>query len=85
MDDERPIDDVEGFSDVVIRNKHPDSPSGKLAHQLANITDRNGINPGEGFIKQDELGVGGKGAGDFHAPTLSARERNRRRMPDMGD
>ena len=65
MDDEGAVDDVEGFSNVVIRNKHPESPSGKLAHQFANITDRNGINPGEGFIKEDEIGVCGKRAGNL--------------------
>ena len=85
MDDEPAVDDVEGFSNVVIRNKHPEAPSGELTHQLANITDRNGINPGEGLIKEDEFGAGGKGSGDFHPATFSARECNSRRMPDMVD
>ena len=74
MDDERPVDEVEGLSHIVIRNKHPDSPSGELSHQLANITDRNRVNSGERLVEQHELGGGGKGAGDFHAATLSARE-----------
>ena len=34
MDDERAVDELERFAHVVIRNKHPDSPSGKLSHQL---------------------------------------------------
>ena len=85
MDDERPVDELEGFPDVVIRNKHPDSPSGELSHHVANITDRNRVNSGEGLIEEHEFWLCGKGAGDFHAATLSARERNSRRMPDMGD
>jgi len=85
MDDEGRIDELERFADVVIRNKHPDSPRGELSHQLANITDRNRINSGEGLVEEHELGLGGKGAGDFHAATLSARERNSRRIPDVVD
>ena len=85
MDDEGRVDEFEGFADVVIRNKHPDSPSGELSHQLANITDRNRVNSGEGLVEEHELGVGGEGAGDFHAATLSARERNSRRIPEMGN
>jgi hypothetical protein len=85
MDDEGRIDEFEGFPDVVIRNKHPDSPSGELSHQLANITDRNRVNSGEGLVEEHELGAGGKGAGDLHAATFSARERNSRRIPEMGN
>ena len=70
MDDERAVDDLKGFSYVVIRNKHPDSPSGKLAHQLANITDRNGINPCKGLVEEDKLGIGGK------ARAISTRRRS---------
>ena len=73
MDDERAVDEFERFTDVVICNKHPDSPIGKLSHHLAYITDRNRINSGEGLIKEHELRVGGKGAGDFHPATLAAR------------
>src|SRR5690348_17235627 len=50
MDDESAVDELESLSHVVIRNKHPDSPSGKLSHQLANITDRNRINSGERLV-----------------------------------
>jgi len=83
MDDERPVDELEGFSNVVIRNKHPDSPSGELSHHVANITDRNRVNSGEGLVKEHEFGVGGKGAGDFHAATFAARKRHSWRMPQM--
>lgn len=85
MDDEGTVDEFEGFTDIVIRNKHPDSPSGELSHQGANITDRNRINPGEGLVEEHELGLGGEGAGDFHPATFSARERNSRRMPEVGN
>ena len=73
MDDESAVDELEGLSDIVIRNKHPDSPSGKLSYQLANITDRNWINSGKGLVEEHELGMGGEGAGDLHAATLTAR------------
>ena len=85
MDDERLVDELECFPDVVIRNKHPDSPRGELSHQLANITDRNRVNSGERLVEEHELGVGCEGAGDFHAATLSARERNSRRIPEVGN
>ncbi len=81
MDDERAVDEFEGFANVVIRNKHPDSPRGKLSHQLAYITDRNWVNPCEGFVEKHVSGTRSKGSGDFHPATLSARERNSRRMP----
>ena len=73
MDDEGTVDELEGFTYVVIRNKHPDAPSGKLSHQLAYITDRNRINSGEGLVEEHELRAGSEGAGDFHAATLTAR------------
>jgi hypothetical protein len=85
MDDERPVDELERFADVVIRNKHPDSPSGELSHQVANITDRNRVNSGEGLVEEHEFGVCGEGTRDFHAATFAARERNSRRMPEVGD
>jgi hypothetical protein len=85
MEDECAVDESEGFSYIVIRNKHPDSPSGELSHQLANITDCNRVNAGEGLVEKNKLGFGGKGSGDFHPTTLSARECNSRRMPDMGN
>ena len=81
MNDERAVDELKGFSDVVIRNKHPDSPRGELTHQLADITDRNGINACEWLVEEHELRLGGEGTGDFHTATLSARECNSRRMP----
>ena len=81
MDDESAVDEFERFSDIVIRNKHPDSPSGKLSHQLANITDRNRINSGEGLIEEHELGVGGESTGDLHAATFAARKRHSWGMP----
>ena len=65
MDDERRVDEFEGFADVVIRNKHPDSPSGELSHQLANITDRNRINSGERLVEEHELGARRQGRGRF--------------------
>ena len=58
---------------VVIRNKHPDSPSRKLSHQVANITDCDRVDSGERLVEEHEFGSGGEGAGDFHAATLSAR------------
>ena len=73
MDDERPVDELEGFADVVIRNKHPDSPSGKLSHQLAYIIDGNGIDACEGLVEEKELGSDGERPGNFHPPTFSAR------------
>ena len=85
MDDERAVDELEGLANIVIRNKHPDSPSGELSHQLADIADRNRINPGERLVEEHEFGIGGEGAGDFHAPTLAARKHNSRRIPEMGN
>ena len=60
-------------------------PERELSHHVANITDRNRVNSGEGLIEEHEFWLCGEGAGDFHAATLSARECNSRRMPDMGD
>ena len=40
MDDEGAIDEFEGFSYVVIRNKHPDPSISKMSHQVADIADR---------------------------------------------
>jgi hypothetical protein len=80
MDDEGAVDELERLSDIVIRNKHPDSPSGKLSHQLAYITDRNRINSREWLVEEHESRMGGEGAGDFHPATLTARQRHSWRM-----
>jgi hypothetical protein len=73
MDDERPVDEFEGFPHIVIRNKHPDSPRRELSHQLAYIADRNWINPCEWFVEQEEFWTSRERPGDFNAPAFSAR------------
>src|SRR5207248_8525776 len=83
MDDERAINELEGLAHIVIRNKHPDSPSGKLSHQLADIAHRNRVNPGERLVEEHELRPGRKRAGNFHAAALAARKRHSRRMSQM--
>ena len=85
MDDERPVDELERLADVVIRNKHPDSPRGELAHQLADITDRNRIDAGEWLVEEHELRFGGESARDFSPPAFAARQRHSRRAPEMGN
>ena len=52
MDDEGSVDEFEGFSDVVIRNKHPDSSIGKMSHHGADITDCNRVNASEGLVEK---------------------------------
>jgi hypothetical protein len=73
MNDERAIDELEGFAHVVIRNKHPDAPRGELSNQLAYIDDCNWINPGEGLVEEQKIGLRRERSRDFNAPAFAAR------------
>ena len=73
MNDERPVDELEGFAHVVIRNKHPDAPRGELSNQLAYIDDCNWINPCEGLVEEQEIGFRRERSRDFNAPAFAAR------------
>src|SRR5262245_46267802 len=83
VDDECPVDELERLAHVVIRNKHPDSPRGELAHQLADITDRNRVDSGKWLVEKHELWLGGESARNLSTSAFSARQRHRWRTPDM--
>ena len=85
MYDEGAVNEFEGFADVVIRNKHPDSAICKVSNQGADITDCNRVNSRERFVEKHERRPRSKGSRDFDPAAFSARERNSRRTPEMGD
>jgi len=56
VDDVSAVDDVERFADIVIGDQHADAAILQMAHKLANVVDRDGINSGERLVQKD---VGG--------------------------
>ena len=56
----------------MIGDEDADAFFGKAANDLFNFVNGDGVNPGKGFVQQQELGLGGQGAGDFGAPPLAA-------------
>ena len=41
---------------------------------MLDIDHRNRIDPGKGFIQQDEVRIGGQRPGNFHAAAFTARQ-----------
>src|SRR6185369_13565232 len=74
IDDAGAIDDVERFADVVIGDQHADAALLEVDHQVANVADREWIDPGEGFVQQHDRGLGGQRPGDLAAATFAPRE-----------
>jgi hypothetical protein len=73
--DVRAVGDAEGFANVVIGDQDTDAVALEVQNYLANIVDREGVDPGERLIQQDESRLRRQAAGDLDAAPLTARQR----------
>ena len=72
------VTDPKGFPHVVVGDQHADAEAGKVADELLDIADGDGVDAGERFVEQNEGGAAGERAGDFATAPFAARERDRR-------
>lgn len=66
-----PIGDAQCFLHIVIGDENADIFLFEFGHDLLNVFHGDGVNACEGFIEEDEFGVGCQGAGDFGSSTFS--------------
>ncbi len=74
-DDDGAVADFEGALDVVVGDEDGFSEGVfELADFALEVFDGDGIDAGEGFVEEDEGGVGDEGAGDFEFASFAAGE-----------
>lgn len=61
----------QGFAYIVIGNQHADIALDQMPDNFLYLNDRNRVNPGKGFVEQDEIGLRGQSAGNLDAPPLT--------------
>src|SRR6185312_6802208 len=83
MDDVGPVDDVERIAHIVIGDQNADTAILQMTNQIADVVHRDGVDAGQRLVEQDVGWMGRKAARDFHAPALTTRQRDRRRVPHM--
>ena len=64
----------------MIGDQNADSALLELAHELADVGDRDRVDSREGLIEQHDRWYRGQRPGDFAAPPLTARKRHCRRL-----
>src|SRR5690606_16346160 len=80
-----PVNETQGFTNVVIGDEHADSAGRQMLHKLLDVGHCDGVNTGEGFVQEHEVGLARKGAGDFEAATLTTGKRDGWRLSQVAD
>src|SRR5947209_9861767 len=68
VDDAGTIDDVERLADIVVGDQHADAAAPQLTDELADVGDRNRIDPGERLIEEHDRRFGGERTRDLATP-----------------
>src|SRR3954453_3783867 len=84
VDDAGAVDDVERLADIMVGNENADVALLELAHQLADIGDRNRVDAGEGLVEEHDLRLGRERWGYSAPPPLAARQCHRRSVAQRG-
>ena len=74
-DDVGTVGDGECFAFAVIGKEDRDAAIAKSADDVLDTVNGDGVDAGEGFVKQDDFRVAGESAGNFKAATFTAGER----------
>src|SRR5712691_2373102 len=85
MQDICPINDLQRVAHIMIGDQDADATILEVRYEVADVADRNRIDPGERLIEQDEVRLGRQRPGDLATPPLAARQRHRRSAPQMAD
>src|SRR3546814_6884878 len=69
----------------MIRDEKADAPVAKLPHQIADVGNGDGVDPGERLVEQDDGRGCRKRPSYFHPPPLAPRQRHRRGLAQTLD
>ena len=59
---------------IVVGNDDADILFFEFGDDMLDVFHSDRVHAGEGFVEEDELGVGGQTAGDFHTAALATRQ-----------
>ncbi len=79
------IDDPQRVANIMIGDQHPDTAILQVEHEIADIADRDRIDPGERLVEQNEMRRGGERTRDLDTAALAAGQRDRRGPAQMPD
>src|SRR3546814_145003 len=85
IDDAGAVDDIERFPHIMVRDENADAPVAKLPHQIADVGNGDGVDPGERLVEQDDGRGCRKRPSYFHPPPLAPRQRHRRGLAQTLD
>src|SRR5471032_1321935 len=85
IDDIGSFADVQGLADVVVGDQYTDALGLEVMDDLFDIANGNRVDPGKGFIEQDEFRRGGQGAGDFHATPFTTGQAHAEVVANVAD
>src|SRR5271163_2960394 len=86
VDDDAAVADFEGALDVVVGDEDGFAERFfKLTDFALEVFDGDGIDTGEGFVEEDERGVGDQGASDFEFSSFTAGKSERFLMAGFGE
>ena len=74
MQDIGAVNDFQRFAHIMVGDQHTNAAILQMLDQITNFANRDRVNPGQRFIKQDIGRVGRQRAGNFAAPTFTARK-----------
>ena len=69
----------------MVRDDDADVAVFELGDNVLDVFHGDGVNAGEGFVKKDELGIHGKGAGNLAAAALTAGELDAKGFAHLGE
>jgi hypothetical protein len=73
VNDVGPIDQPEGFPNIVIGNQNADTSPLEVTHEILDVADRDGVDARERLVEEHERRFAGERAGYFAPPSLAAR------------
>ena len=71
-DDAGVVANAQGFAHVVVGDQHANAARFQKADDALDLDHGNRVDAGKGLVQQNKARVRGQGAGNFHAPALTA-------------
>lgn len=85
VNDIGPVANAQGFSHIVVRNEHPDTPVLEEPYDFLDIQHGNGVDTRKRLIEQDKSRLGRQCTCDFSAAPLAPGEADRGAVTQMPD
>src|SRR5690606_17535289 len=80
------VGDGQRLPDAVVGQEHAEAPARpEVVDEGLDLADRLGVDPGEGLVEEQEVGVDREAARDLEPPALAARERVGAVVGEVGD